>query len=107
MNASLTTRGLRLLPYLVIGCVLAGMLSPAHAIFPPPTPPPTTSDGSGSDGSNPPPVNPGDGGGHTSSVPPSSGTPEPGTLVLALTGAGAATLAYLRRRRSAVEASAG
>jgi hypothetical protein len=97
MKALLTFSGLRLLPYLVICCMLIGLVGPAFAIFPPPTPPPTPS-GSSSDGSSPPP-NPGDGSGHTSGGPPTSGTPEPGTLVLALTGSGAAALAYVRRRR--------
>jgi hypothetical protein len=55
---------------------------------PPPPPPPTTS----------PPTSPGDG--HTSGVPPTSGTPEPGSLVLALTGSGTMLLGWLRRRRS-------
>jgi hypothetical protein len=55
---------------------------------PPPPPPPPSSP------PPPPPPPPPPGGGHI------AGSPEPGTLVLALTGSGTALLVWLRRRRT-------
>lgn len=59
---------------------------------PPPPPPPPPGDGHTSGGPPSPPPPPPNG-------PPTHSNPEPGSLVLALTGSGTALLAWLRRRR--------
>ena len=115
MNALWTSRSWRFLPLFAICCVLAGSHLSARAIFSPQTTS-TANSGQGNVADVPPPANPPDpvqnpsnpGSGGTAGVPPTqaSGTPEPGSLVLALTGSGTALLAWLRRRRCSVAVSA-
>jgi hypothetical protein len=65
------------------------------------TPTPTPTDGHPTTGGSS--TNGGTTGGHISGGPtPTVSNPEPGSLVLALTGSGTALLAWLRRRRSRV-----
>jgi len=66
------------------------VIADAPAPPPPPPPPPPTSPPSSSPST---PSTPTPGGGQA------AGTPEPGSLVLALTGSGAALLVWLRRRK--------
>lgn len=77
--------------------VPAGTAAVSSQSAPPPPPPPPPSSSS-------PDLPPG--GGHISGGPPPGGpstnsTPEPGSILLALTGCGAALLVWLRRRRNA------
>jgi hypothetical protein len=94
-NAKQQSRSSALAALMLTLVIPAGTV-PEMSDSPPPPPPPSPPGPPGPPGStdSTPP-----GGGQTSGGPTPPSTPEPGTLMLALTGAATAMLPWLRRRR--------